>query len=304
MTDAPESFGLYDWRNAVASPVGPSNPSTRLVLLTLSLYMDPRGFAWPSQTTLAARSGLSLRTVKGSVDDAEKAKWIVRSWQARNGQGWRLTRYQGTFPANIDRASKPWELDSAWKRGAAVAPPSGPSKPDVVQTVRNVVQPTTEGGANSARNVVQQLHTNSSSELLKNSSSEGPTLTRQPDLSKDLKSKKPEAGRQPRPTTAKPNGSNSSTFLWEVFREREPEPPKRRQLAAADGLKLIDALIGQGDGPVSALQEANRQGYAVTAEELHEHLRSKGECVTHGDDIGAAQSLPASNVLPRTQRVP
>jgi hypothetical protein len=250
VTYAEDYFDLYDWRNAVASPVGPQTPSTRLVLLTLSLHMNPQGVAWPSQKTLARRSGLSLRTVKAALDEAERYPWIVRKWQGRNGQGWRLTRYHGVFPSKVDVASKPWESDPDWRRGAAVAPPFDATNTlasrNVVQTASDVVQPATQRGAAVAPNVVQQLPTNSSSELLKNSpSTEGPALAR--------------------PT---------SGFLD----EKKPEPEVRRgrrKPTVEAGLKFIDALLSTGTDPIEAWDHAKRANYPVTAEALREHLAQR-----------------------------
>jgi hypothetical protein len=270
-------FDLYDWRNAVASPAGPSNSSTRHVLLTLSLHMNPQGAAWPSQTTLARRSGLSLRTVKTALDDAEAAAWIVRSWHGFSGQGWRRTRYQGTIPADVDLATKPWELDSRWKRGAAVAPPSTPQRGDVVQTARDVVQITTEGGATIAPKVVQQLHTNSSSELLKNnSSSEGLALTRATGRVTHANEQRPEPGTQPNPTAARRNGSGLRSSASEVLQGARKPEPKPAQLTAAAGHKFVDALLSMGDDVGKAIEAAQRQGYPVTAESLRDHLTQRG----------------------------
>jgi hypothetical protein len=221
-----DCFDLYGWRDAIASPAGPPSASTRHVLLTLSLYMTrgSKGVAWPSQASLAARTGLSLRTVKAAIADAEKSGWIVRGSMGRNSQGWRLTRYQGVIPAHVDLASKPWELDSAWKRGATAAPRLSADRPDVVQTVCNVVQITTERGANNGRNVVQPLHTNPPYESSNESSIEEGALTR---TRHDPAATQPTTGAADK-TAAKPNGGHLPTIAPKVSHgEPQPEPQPR-----------------------------------------------------------------------------
>src|SRR5690242_2649034 len=70
---------LFRWRWALCSEWGPRNPTDRLVALCISLYMRSDGLgAWPSQTTLAARSGLALRTVRPALKRLVKAKWLSR----------------------------------------------------------------------------------------------------------------------------------------------------------------------------------------------------------------------------------
>ena len=55
----------YQWADCVASEQGPRDPLTRFVLLALAMHMDPDGSnAWPSQRTLAMRTGWCRRTVQ------------------------------------------------------------------------------------------------------------------------------------------------------------------------------------------------------------------------------------------------
>jgi len=276
VTDPDLYFDLYDWRNAVASPAGPMSSSTRHVLLTLSLHMNPQGVAWPSQTTLAKRSGLSRRTVQASLDDAEKGAWIVRSWQGRNGQGWRRASYQGTIPAHIDLATKPWEMDSAWKRDAAIAaasakrgataaPPSPVTHGNVAQIVRNVAQPMPERGAESAQNVAQPMRTNSSSELLMELSISEGVLTHTASVNK-FTGKKPESVTQPHPMAATLNGIDPFASAPEVSQEaKKPEPKPERDLKPD-----IRQLLENGQPP-EAIQKI-LSGRGCTLEDVREAM--------------------------------
>lgn len=111
------------WRNAVLSKDGPRDPSTRLMLMTLSMHMDPDGTnAWPSQKTLATRTGLTRRTVQRHLRLAEHDGWIARGRGPKHGRNWRLTSYQACLPEGVEG-------------GVTVAPP-----------VENVASPATERG--------------------------------------------------------------------------------------------------------------------------------------------------------------
>lgn len=85
------------WRDAVASENGPQSPTTRLVLLVLSLHMDPRGHAFPSTRLLSDRSGLSRRVVCEHLERAEADGWIARKMKG-GGQGWRRWTYTARTP--------------------------------------------------------------------------------------------------------------------------------------------------------------------------------------------------------------
>lgn len=70
---------LFAWRWALCSQFGPTNPTDRLVALALSLYMRSDGLgAWPSQSTLAARTGLTVRSVRDALHRLVKGKWLSR----------------------------------------------------------------------------------------------------------------------------------------------------------------------------------------------------------------------------------
>lgn len=70
-------------------------PSARHVLSALAAYMDHRGVAWPSLTTLARDTGLVRRSVYRSLAEAEAEGWIERERGAGpSGRGGRVTLYR------------------------------------------------------------------------------------------------------------------------------------------------------------------------------------------------------------------
>ena len=86
------------WRDLVASAEGPRRATTRHVLLTLSLHMDPMGGrCFPSIRHLAERTRLSERAVRDNIDRAVAAGWISKR-RHKKGQGWRRNEYQAKLP--------------------------------------------------------------------------------------------------------------------------------------------------------------------------------------------------------------
>lgn len=95
---------LFCWRNAVANAEGPVNPTTRHVLLTLSLHMDEAGGScFPSTRTVAERTGLSRRTVEKHLAAAEAEGWIRRRRGAGDRQGWRRIEYAAALPEKVGK---------------------------------------------------------------------------------------------------------------------------------------------------------------------------------------------------------
>lgn len=96
---------LFTWRSAVASKHGPSNPTTRHVLLTLALHMNEKGGScFPSIDLLVEESGLSRRAVIDHLGTAEREGWIgKRDLRRPNGQGWRRVEYFALIPAHAER---------------------------------------------------------------------------------------------------------------------------------------------------------------------------------------------------------
>ena len=115
----PTPVDVYAWRQSIASERGPRNPQTRYVLLVLSLHMKSDGTgAWPSQRHLAARSGLNERVVRRHLALAERGGWLARLDAGRNGQGWRLTKYEAAAPDDVaaELPERPWGADPTWRR--------------------------------------------------------------------------------------------------------------------------------------------------------------------------------------------
>lgn len=82
-----------------ADLTGPMPANHRLVLVTLADYADPDGTgAWPSQSTLGTRLGVTPRSVKRALDALEAKGLIVRGDQ----------RLVGGYPAN--RRPVVWNL--------------------------------------------------------------------------------------------------------------------------------------------------------------------------------------------------
>lgn len=66
---------LFTWRSAIAE--SDLAPTTRHVLLALSLYMNERGgSAYPGSARLARDTGLHQATVKGHLQTAVQTGWI------------------------------------------------------------------------------------------------------------------------------------------------------------------------------------------------------------------------------------
>jgi len=95
------------WRRLVASQDGPTiseglrtkpSPTTRLVLLTLSVYMNAQGTCFPGQTTIAIASGLSLPAVKKHLRIAIAGGWITRKRRQRDDGTVGSYEYQATLP--------------------------------------------------------------------------------------------------------------------------------------------------------------------------------------------------------------
>lgn len=101
---------LFRWRAALLSENGPSNPTMRHVLLTLSTHGDMNGKSiFPSTRTLAIETGLCRQTVMNALKEAEGLGWVQCFKDNGNGQGWKRHAYGLTLP----------------ERGQPDSPPSG-----------------------------------------------------------------------------------------------------------------------------------------------------------------------------------
>ena len=95
---------LFTWRSVVASKHGPGNPTTRHVLLTLSLYMSEKGDScFPATRTLADCTGLSHRAVIDHLKHAAAEGWIGKKVRPmKEGKGWRRMEYFAIIPAKAE----------------------------------------------------------------------------------------------------------------------------------------------------------------------------------------------------------
>ena len=88
---------LVTWRFAICNSDLP--PTTRHVLLTLSLYMNEMGEShFPTTTKLAMDTGLSKHSVITHLAKAEKCGWIKKYVYGCKGKNWRQHGYELTFP--------------------------------------------------------------------------------------------------------------------------------------------------------------------------------------------------------------
>lgn len=120
----------YGWQHAILSEHGPDSPHLRLVLVAISLHMNASGTgAWPSQSLIAKRAGVGLRSVKRHVEAAQRTGWLMRSRTRIEGRKWLGTAYEASVPESVymNLPERPWESDPSWSRGASVAPKSSAS---------------------------------------------------------------------------------------------------------------------------------------------------------------------------------
>lgn len=94
----------FKYQKLVASMAGPESPTTRHLLLTISLFMDENGAnCFPSTKTLAEATGLTERTVCTHLEQAINTGWLKRSKLGKQGRGWRRSQYNASIP---DKALK------------------------------------------------------------------------------------------------------------------------------------------------------------------------------------------------------
>lgn len=94
-------FDKFLWQKAIVSCGDDIESSTKLLLLTLSTYMNKNGRCWPSIKTLAKNMLMQKRTVLRHIEVATKQGWLNISKNSGQGQGWKRNLYQANFPAEI-----------------------------------------------------------------------------------------------------------------------------------------------------------------------------------------------------------
>lgn len=165
---AGEIAPLFTWRTGITESDLP--PTTRHVLLTISLYMTEKGESgFPGMERLAHDTGLTRRAVGKHVQLAAKEGFIEIIKCTGEGQGWRRNYYVPCLPeyaaARVEKLRADQlenRVEAARKRGERGSPPQGgkggergspPSK--------KVVNLTTQGGEPECNKVGNHVPTNS-----------------------------------------------------------------------------------------------------------------------------------------------
>jgi len=137
---------LHDWRHLVASEHGPSSPTTRHVLLTLSLYMSVKGDScFPSVDTLTTDTGCSRRSVIKHLKIAREDGWLEVTRHGFDGRRWARNEYRTSIPKAVQEMHHPNDIKA-------------------VQEVHHVgdkaVHVVPQGGASDDIKAVQEVHPN------------------------------------------------------------------------------------------------------------------------------------------------
>jgi hypothetical protein len=115
----------FEWLDLVASEHGPKHGLTRLVLCVLALHMNQQGGScFPSQTKIAKRAGISVRSVRHHIGLAVDGGWLkVEGQKLRRGHASFVNDYTATIRASLVLLTKtpPWVDDPTWKQAAAPA---------------------------------------------------------------------------------------------------------------------------------------------------------------------------------------
>jgi hypothetical protein len=90
---------LFTWRSAINSEAGPKSPTTRYLLLSLSLHMTEKGEScFPTIVQLIEETGLSRQTVISHLRLARQEGWITVSRVGLAGQRWAHNEYRPEVP--------------------------------------------------------------------------------------------------------------------------------------------------------------------------------------------------------------
>lgn len=86
-------------------------PDLKIVLLALADYADGDGVCWPGQKSIAAKAGMSERTVREKLSALEELGYIARR-RRQNSEGYRSTDEYKLLPA----------APAAWPTGEGAGP--------------------------------------------------------------------------------------------------------------------------------------------------------------------------------------
>ena len=104
MDSAEERKTLSRWQRAILNSNLP--PTTRHVLLTISIYLNPNGEgAWPSVRRLADDTGRSKTTVSKHILIAESRGYLKIHQDRGYAKGWRKNNYSVRFPKGVPATS-------------------------------------------------------------------------------------------------------------------------------------------------------------------------------------------------------
>lgn len=99
------SVKIWSWREGITKSQLP--PTTRHVLLTLSIYMNEKGEGcYPSVETLAEDTGLHCASIYRAIKDATKRGWLVKRKLGKGGRTWAANEYEAAFPAGFALAER------------------------------------------------------------------------------------------------------------------------------------------------------------------------------------------------------
>ena len=87
----------FDWEREILKR-GPTNPTTRHVLLTLATHINIEGKAWPTTLTLTAETALTERSVCTHLEIAANEGWIERMASKGKGKAWKNYTYRLVIP--------------------------------------------------------------------------------------------------------------------------------------------------------------------------------------------------------------
>ena len=116
-------------------------PDLKIVLLALADYADGDGVCWPGQKSIAAKAGMSERTVREKLLALEELGYIARR-RRQNSDGYRSTDEYKLLPANPAGGPTGENAGPNRQTAAATEEPSEPSVPNKQRATRQVQMPT------------------------------------------------------------------------------------------------------------------------------------------------------------------
>lgn len=116
-------------------------PDLKIVLLALADYADGDGVCWPGQKSIAAKAGMSERTVREKLLALEELGYIARR-RRQNSDGYRSTDEYKLLPVNPAGGPTGENAGPNRQTVAATEEPSEPSVSNKQRATRQVQMPT------------------------------------------------------------------------------------------------------------------------------------------------------------------